>query len=311
VSEQRRGIWFGIAAYGLWGLFPLYWPLLAPASATEILTHRLLWSLVFVVALLAVRRNWSWLRPLLRQPRRLGLLALAAAIITVNWGVYIWGVNTGHVVETALGYFINPLVTVGLGVCVLQERLRPAQWAAVGLGTIAVVVLTVGYGRLPWIALALAFSFALYGLIKKTAQVGAVESLTVETAVLFAPALAYLAFLASQDRSTFGHGPVSHSLLLAGAGVVTAIPLLCFGAAAIRVPLTTIGLLQYLAPVLQFLIGVLVVREPMPAARLAGFAIVWLALAVLTADALRQARLSRAASGVSRDEALPVAVPRP
>jgi len=311
VSEQRQGVWYGIAAYGLWGLFPLYWPLLAPASATEILTHRLLWSLVLVVAVLAVRRNWSWLRPLLRTPRRLALLAAAATIITVNWGVYIWAVNSGHVVETALGYFINPLVTVLLGVCVLQERLRPAQWAAVGLGTVAVAVLTIGYGRLPWIALTLAFSFALYGLIKKTARVGAVESLTVETAVMFVPALAYLAFLSGMGQSTFGEGPVSHSVLLAGAGVVTAVPLLCFGAAAIRVPLTTIGLLQYLAPVLQFLIGVLVLREPMPPERLAGFAIVWLALAVLTADALRQARAARTAPAAREDGALPVAVPRP
>jgi chloramphenicol-sensitive protein RarD len=246
------------------------------------------WSLVVVVAILALQHSWSWLRTLGR--RRLALLTAAAAVIALNWGVYIYGVNSGHVVETSLGYFVNPLVTVTLGVVVLGERLRPVQWAAVGLAAVAVVVLTLDYGRLPWIALVLAASFGTYGLLKKKADVAAVESLTVETAVLLLPALGFLLLLSAGGSGTFAAAGPWHAVLLAGSGVVTAIPLLCFGAAAIRVPLTTIGLLQYLAPVLQFLIGVLVYREAMPPSRWAGFVLVWAALALLTVDALHGAR---------------------
>ncbi|MBG0827379.1 EamA family transporter RarD [Planomonospora sp. ID67723] len=293
MPESRRGVLYGIAAYAMWGLFPLYWPLLKPSSALEILAHRMAWSLVAVIAILAVRRHWSWVRELLRTPRKLGLLALAAAIITVNWGVYIYAVNTGNVVESALGYFINPLVSVLFGVFLLKERLRRRQWVAVGLGALAVVVLTLDYGRLPWIALVLAVSFGTYGLVKKTARVGAAESMAVETLVLLLPALGYILYLGQQGTSTFGSAGTGHALLLAGAGVVTAIPLLAFTAAAIRVPLTTIGLLQYIAPVLQFLCGVLVVHETMPASRWAGFAIVWLALSVFTWDSLSTAREAR------------------
>ncbi|MBB3729141.1 EamA family transporter RarD [Nonomuraea dietziae] len=293
MPDQRRGVLYGVAAYVLWGLFPLYWPLLKPSGAIEILAHRMAWSLVAVVAILAVRRHWSWFRQLTR--RQLGLLGLAAMLITVNWGTYIYGVNSGHVVESALGYFINPLVSVLFGVILLKERLRTLQWVAVGFGTLAVLVLTIDYGRLPWIALTLAMSFGIYGLVKKKANVGAAESLTVETLVLLAPALAYLVYLEQSGGSTFGdHGPW-HALLLAGGGVVTAVPLLFFTASAIRVPLTTIGLLQYIAPILQFLVGVLIVKETMPPSRWAGFAIVWLALAVFTYDSLRSARARRAA----------------
>ncbi|MBB5961233.1 EamA family transporter RarD [Planomonospora venezuelensis] len=293
MPESRRGVLYGVAAYAMWGLFPLYWPLLKPSGALEILAHRMAWSLVAVVAILAVRRHWSWVREMLRTPRKLGLLVLAAVIITVNWGVYIYAVNTGHVVESALGYFINPLVSVVFGVFLLKERLRRWQWVAVGLGTLAVVVLTLDYGRLPWIALVLAVSFGTYGLVKKTAQVGAAESMAVETLVLLLPALGYLLYLGQQGASTFGSAGAGHALLLAGAGVVTAVPLLAFTSAAIRVPLTTIGLLQYIAPVLQFLCGVFIAHETMPASRWAGFAIVWLALSVFTWDGLRAAHEAR------------------
>lgn len=299
MADERRGVAYGVACYFLWGLFPLYWPLLEPAGAVEIAAHRIVWSLVFVLGLLAIRRSWSWARPLLRDPASMVRMALAAALIGGNWCIYIWGVNNEHVVETSLGYFINPVVTVMIGVLVLQERLRPLQWAAVALGAVAVVVLTVDYGRPPWIALGLAFSFAAYGLLKKQvgARVGAVQSLTVETAVLFLPALGWLVLLESRGDGQLGHSGVGHGLLLASAGIATAVPLLFFAAAARRVPLSLLGMLQYLAPVLQFLTGVLLYREPMPASRLAGFALVWAALVVLSADGLRnRARVRRAAA---------------
>ncbi|MEU1708319.1 EamA family transporter RarD [Streptomyces sp. NPDC005706] len=292
-GEHRTGLVNGFAAYGMWGLVPLFWPLLKPAGAMEILAHRMAWSLVFVaVALLFVRR-WAWAGELLRQPRRLALVVVAAAVITVNWGVYIWAVNSGHVVEASLGYFINPLVTIAMGVLLLKERLRRAQWAAVGVGFAAVAVLTVGYGRPPWISLCLAFSFATYGLVKKKVALGGVESLAAETTVQFVPALGYLIWLGVHGGSTFTTGGTGHSLLLASTGVVTALPLVCFGAAAIRVPLSTLGLLQYLAPVFQFLLGILYFHEAMPPERWAGFALVWLALTLLTWDAVRATRKPR------------------
>lgn len=289
-GEGRIGLLNGIAAYGMWGLVPLFWPLLKPAGAAEILAHRMVWSLAFVAAALVVVRRWAWAGELLRQPRRLGLVAVAAAVITVNWGVYIWAVNSGHVVEASLGYFINPLVTIAMGVLLLKERLRPVQWAAVGIGFAAVLVLTIGYGQPPWISLCLAFSFATYGLVKKKVNLGGVESLAAETAIQFLPALGYLLWLSSHDGSTFTSEGAGHAALLASTGIVTALPLVCFGAAAIRVPLSTLGLLQYLAPVFQFLLGVLHFHEAMPPERWAGFALVWLALMLLTGDALRTAR---------------------
>jgi len=296
MRDERLGAAFGASAYLIWGLLPLYWRLLEPAGALEILAHRFAWSLVFVLAVLAVRHQWGWVRDLLHRPRALGLLALAGVVIAVNWATYIWAVNHDHVVETSLGYFTNPIVTVALGVVVLHERLRRAQWVAVGIAGLAVVVLTVDYGRLPWIALTLAFSFATYGFCKKVAGVGALESLAVETTVIFLPALAWLLLLAHRHQGSFGSS-AGHSLLLASTGIATAIPLLCFGAAARRIPLAMLGLLQYLAPALQFLLGVLVFSEPMPPARLAGFGLVWAALAVFTADSLtfRRRRLRLAA----------------
>lgn len=290
MPDLRRGVLFGIAAYTMWGLFPLYWPLLKPSGAVEILAHRMVWSLVAVVAVLAVRRHWSWFRELARQPRKLVLLAIGAVVITVNWGTYIYAVNTGHVVESALGYFINPLVSVLFGVLVLRERLRPLQWTAVGFAALAVVVLTVDYGRLPWIALTLAVSFGVYGLVKKQANVAATESLAVETLVLLLPALGYLIYLEFAGGATFGQEGAGHALLLVGAGIITAVPLIFFGAAAIRVPLSTVGVLQYIAPILQFVVGVTIAGEVMPPSRWIGFSIVWLALAIFTYDSFRAAR---------------------
>ncbi|MFD7262269.1 EamA family transporter RarD [Streptomyces sp. NPDC059874] len=305
-NEQRTGLLYGFGAYGMWGLVPLFWPFLKPSGAIEILAHRMVWSLAVVgLALLALRR-WGWIRELVRDPRKLGLTTLAASVISVNWGLYIWSVNNGHVVEASLGYFINPLVSIAMGVLLLGERLRRAQWVAVGITFVAVLVLAVGYGRPPWISLVLAFSFATYGLIKKKLNMGGLESLTAETAVLFLPALGYLLWLGTQGRSTFVTEGPAHSALLASTGLVTAIPLVFFGAAAIRVPLSTLGLLQYMAPVFQFGLGVLYFHEAMPPERWVGFSLVWAALTLLTWDALRTARRSRAALA-----AVPVAVTAP
>ncbi|MFD3652563.1 EamA family transporter RarD [Streptomyces sp. NPDC058620] len=293
-NEQRAGLLYGIGAYGMWGLVPLFWPLMKPSGAVEILAHRMVWSLGVVgIALLLVRR-WAWVGELVRQPRKLGLIAIAAAVITVNWGLYIWAVNNGQVVEASLGYFINPLVTIAMGVLLLGERLRPAQWVAVGTGFAAVLVLAIGYGRPPWISLTLAFSFATYGLVKKKVNMGGLESLAAETAVLFLPALGFLLWLGARGEATFTAGGAWHGVLLAATGIVTAAPLVCFGAAAIRVPLSTLGLLQYLAPVFQFALGILYFHEAMPPERWAGFSLVWLALTLLTWDALRTARRTRA-----------------
>ena len=294
MSGSRFGALYGVSAYALWGIFPLYIKLLEETGAIEILAHRVVWSLVLVLGLLAVVRNLGRLRTLGR--RAYGLLTLAALLICVNWGVYIWAVNNDHIVETALGYFINPLVTVLLGVLVFGERLRWLQWSALGLALVAVAVLTVDYGRPPWIALTLAFSFGTYGLVKKKANVDAVESLAVETAVLFVPCLAYLVVLGVTGTGDFVSAGWGTTLLLASCGIVTAVPLLCFGAAAVRVPLTTLGMLQYLTPTLQFLLGVLVYRETVPPVRWVGFALIWLALIVLTAEVLARRRRERRAA---------------
>lgn len=279
---------YGIAAYGLWGLTPLFWPLLDGAGELEALAHRIVWSVFVVVALLALTRGFGRVRAL--NTRSVLLLGVAAAVITVNWGTYIWSVVNGHVVEVSLGYFINPLVTVLLGVVVLRERLRPVQWAAVGVAFLAVVILTVDYGRPPWVALMVAFSFGTYGLIKKKVNVGAVEGFGVETVLLLGPAAAFLVVLEMNGTGMFTHAGLGTDLLFIAAGLVTAVPLLFFGAAAIRVPLTTIGLLQYIAPILQFAIGVLVFREDVPPVRLAGFALVWAALLALSTESLAHRR---------------------
>lgn len=290
MSEPRRGSWYGVAAYLLWGLFPLYWTLLEPAGSVEILGHRIVWSLVFTGVLVAVRRRWSAVRSAVKTRRTAAILVVAALLISVNWGTYIYGVNSAQVVETSLGYFINPLVSVALGVLVFGERMRAVQWVAVGIATVAVAVLTIDYGRPPFIALTLAFTFGFYGLLKKLAPVGATEGLVIESAVLAAPALGVLVLLHAQGDATFGAVSAGHTALMVLTGVVTAVPLMFFAAAARRVPLTQLGLLQYLAPMMQFILGLLVFDEPMPASRLAGFGLVWLALAIFTTDLLRRNR---------------------
>jgi len=290
VDEVRKGTLLGAGAYALWGLFPLYWPLLEPSGPVEVLAHRVLWSLVAVAVLVRVLRRSADVREVLRDRARVARLTCAAVLIGVNWGTYIYGVNSEQVVETSLGYFITPLVSVLLGVLVLGERLRPVQWAALGVAASAVLVLTAETGSPPLLALVLAASFGTYGLLKKTAGVRAVEGLAVETAVLAPLAGAYLLVLGTQGHGSFtGHG-TGHALLLVSTGVVTVVPLLMFGAAAQRVPMLTLGLLQYLTPSMQFLLGVLLRHEPLGLAKLLGFALVWAALAVFTVDLVRHAR---------------------
>ena len=280
----------GLLAWAMWGFFPLYWPLLEPAGAVEILAHRIFWSLVVMLGVVVVMRKRAALLATFANRRTRWLLALAAVLITVNWGTYIYGVNSHHVVETSLGYFINPLVSVLLGVVVLGERLRWLQWAALSLAGVAVLALTVEYGRPPWISLVLAFSFGSYGLAKKKANAGAVESLVLETALIAPVALGYIVFLMATGASTFGREGAGHVVLLVGTGVVTVIPLLCFGGAATRIPLSTLGLMQYVTPTVQFLLGIFFFHEPMPAMRWVGFSLIWLALVLFTVESLRSRR---------------------
>ncbi|WP_104524546.1 EamA family transporter RarD [Blastococcus atacamensis] len=290
MDERRLGVLAGLGAYALWGLFPLYFPLLEPAGGLEIVAHRVLWSLLFVGLLLTVLRRWGHVRAAVRDRRTLLVLAGAAVLIAANWLIFVYGVNSGQVVETSLGYFINPLVSVLLGVVVFSERLRPLQWTAVGIATVAVLVLTIDHGRPPWLALGLAASFGLYGAMKKLVAVEAAPGLFLETALVAVPAAATLAVLHGGSEGTFANAGAGHALLLMSSGVATAIPLLLFATSARRIPLSTVGLLQYLTPLMQLVIGVFVYDEPMPPARLAGFVIVWVALAVFTVDMLRHAR---------------------
>jgi chloramphenicol-sensitive protein RarD len=294
----------GAGAYLCWGLFPLYWPLLDPAGSIEALAHRIVWSLLFVVLLLSVTHRWSAFRAIWSNRRRVMFLALASTVIAINWGAFIYGVTNDKVIETSLGYFINPLVTVLLGVFVLQETLRRAQWVAVVIGAVAVVILTIDYGRLPYVALTVAFSFAAYGYLKKQANLGAVEALGAETLILTPIALAYLGVLEANGTLAFGHEGTTNALLLAGTGIITTIPLLLFGGGATRLRLSSMGLLQYLAPTLQFVFGLLIFHEPMGSARWVGFVLVWIALVIFTVDILsggrrRRRELQRSAENVA------------
>jgi chloramphenicol-sensitive protein RarD len=291
-ADERAGLVFGLAAYVLWGVFPLFFPLLKPARAGEILAQRIVWSLVAVAAVLAVTRRAVLLPRVIRDRPRLMLLGAAAVLIAVNWGTFIYAVNSGHVIESSLGYFVTPLVSVAFGVMVFRERLRPRQIVALALGAVAVGVLTVDYGRLPWIALTLAFTFGMYGYCKKRADVGAADSLAIETGVQFVPAVIVLAVIGAQGDLVFGTR-WSTSVLLGLSGVVTAIPLLLFAAGTRRLPLSVVGLLQYLTPVLQFGVGVGIRHEPLPTSELIGFTLVWVALIVLTVDGLRHQRSGR------------------
>ncbi|MFL6288875.1 MAG: EamA family transporter RarD [Actinomycetes bacterium] len=302
MNEHHKGLVFGLGAYLLWGLFPLYFPLLEPTAPVEILANRILWSFVVLVVLVAIGRRWSWVKSLSRDHRRLALLAAAALTLSLNWGVYIYGVNSDQVVQTSLGYFINPLVSVLFGVVVFHERLRGAQWSAVALGAFAVVVLAFDYGNLPWIALVLALCFGTYGLLKKVLDMGSLESLTAETAMLAPLAGGYLLYLLVIGQNSMTSGGTTMDLLLISTGVVTAVPLLLFGAAATRIPLSWVGLLQYVAPILQFVIGVAIYQEPMPASRWIGFALVWAALMILAVDSLAAVRRGRLAPELELEE---------
>jgi chloramphenicol-sensitive protein RarD len=287
----NRGVLHALGAYGLWGLFPLYWKLFGSIGAMQILGHRIVWSFMVLLLLVAgLNRGRDLWRGAASSGRLLLLYAAAAVLIGFNWYLYIWAVNAGLVVETSLGYYINPLVNVLLGVLVFRERLRPAQWGAVALAGAGVAHLTFSYGSLPWIALGLAFSFGGYGVAKKKAPLPAVPGLTIETAVLFAPALFYLAALHQGGEGVFLARGWWTAVLLMTSGFVTVVPLLLFAAAVQRVPLSVLGILQYIAPTVQLLLGVLVFREPFSRTQFAGFSLVWLALAVFTIDAIRTRR---------------------
>jgi chloramphenicol-sensitive protein RarD len=296
-----RGLAAGVGAYLLWGVLPLYFELLKPSGAVEVVAHRVLWSLVFCAVVLSATRTWRALGVVLRNRRTMTLVAAASVLLAVNWLTFVFAALGGHVVDAALGYFINPLVTVLLAVVVLRERLRRTQWVALGFGVAAVVVITVGLGRLPWVALTLAGSFGVYGLLKNRVgrSVAAAPALAAETLVLAPVSAVYLVWLGATGGSTFAATGVWHALALAGTGIATALPLLLFGESARRLPLSVVGSLQYLAPVLQLVIGVLVLHETMPPARWWGFGLVWVALVLLTVDGVRTQRAQRLRAAAS------------
>lgn len=287
--NSRKGVLSAFASYVAWGVMPLYWKALAGVPAVQILSHRVVWALVFNVILLSVLRRWSWVRSVIKDGKLLLLLAASSALLSINWLVYIWAVNSGHVVETSLGYFINPLVNVALGVIFFKERLRTGQWLAIASAAAGVIFLTIQNGSLPWIALALAASFGAYGALRKIARLDSLEGLTMETALIAPFAAAFLLFTGVGGSST----SVTQSALLLGAGAVTAIPLLLFSVGVRSIPMTTLGLLQYIAPTLQFLIGALIYHEPFDATRAVGFGAVWLALAIYTIEGLATRRKSK------------------
>jgi len=290
MSEQRRGFGFGLIAYLIWGIFPLYWKLLDSSGAVELLAHRILWSLLTIVALVLVRRRSGQVRALLADPRRRWPLVTASVLISVNWGVYIWGVNHDRIVETSLGYFITPLFTVLLGVVILKERLRVAQWIAVAIAFLAVAGLTIENGRPPWVAIILTFSFGFYGLAKKQAGAGAIEGMAVESATMAPVAVIAIVVMSLQGHSTVTEHGGGYLALVLLSGPITAVPLLLFGSAATRISMTTLGLLNYIAPIMQFVVGVTLFHEHMSTMRWAGFGLVWIALVMFTWDGLVRRR---------------------
>ncbi|MCP3709166.1 EamA family transporter RarD [Paraburkholderia sp. CNPSo 3274] len=291
---MNPGILYAFAAFVLWGLFPIYFKTLHQIPALEMLAHRMAWSLLFVIAVLVVRRHWRWFGPTLRDRRLLGRFVASAVLLSANWGTYIWAVNAGHIVEASLGYFINPLINVLFGYAFLRERLRPLQWAAVALATAGVVWLTWQNGAPPWISLALALTFGGYALLRKTAQLGALEGLALETVLLFPVAIVYLTIVGLAGESHFTHASRGLQLLLAASGPITAIPLLLFGAAARRIPLSMLGLIQYVTPTLQLLTGVLIYGEPFGAVHAVGYGAIWVALGVYSLEGVRSLVAARA-----------------
>jgi chloramphenicol-sensitive protein RarD len=289
LSKNKFGLLFGVSAYSLWGIFPLYWPLLEPANPLEIVSHRAVWTLVFCFIVLAATKALKSTLATLKRPKVAVKLFLSSLLVSINWLVYIWATNNEHVVEASLGYYINPLIIIGFGVIFLKEKMRGLQWAAVTIASIGVLVLTLDYGRLPWIALTLAVSWGSYGLVKKQLGLGALEGLAIETFISSFFYLAYLIYIGNQGTGQFGQG-WGLTLLLMSAGAITAIPLLLFNGSTNRLPFTTIGLLQYITPTLQFSIGVWVLNEDMPTARWAGFLIIWVALVALTLDLVKSSR---------------------
>jgi len=288
-SEYSLGLLFGFTSYILWGLFPLYWPLLEPASPLEIVSHRAVWTLVFCLIVLALSKQIHSTFAVMKNPRAMAALLLSTILVSINWVTYIWATNNGHIVEAALGYYINPLIIIAFGVLLLREKMRPLQWLAVAIAAVGVLVLTIDYGRLPWIAISLALSWGSYGLVKKKLNMGALDGLAIETLISLIPYAGYLIYLGNQGTGQFGHS-TGLTLLLISAGAVTAIPLLLFNGSTTRLPYSTIGLLQYITPTLQFSIGVWIRHEDMPAARWIGFLIIWLALVALGIDLVRSSR---------------------
>jgi chloramphenicol-sensitive protein RarD len=281
---MNKGIWYGIGAYTLWGFFPIYWKFLHEVPALQVIGHRIAWSFILLAVYILLTGQWKDFRAAAFQWKTIGIYSIAAVLLSLNWLIYVWGVNAGFIVETSLGYFINPLLSVLLGVIFLRERLRPMQWVPVGLATIGVIYLTSVYGRPPWIALSLAFSFGFYGFVKKLSPLGSLYGLTLETGIVFPLALLYLGFVGLNGSGAFMHDGPSIDLFLAGAGFVTTIPLLMFASAAKQIPLTVVGLLQYIAPTLQFLIGVYIYKEAFDTSHLIGFAIVWAALIIFAIE---------------------------
>jgi len=289
MTKFNKGLLFGVSAYIIWGLLPLYWKLVEEAGAYEILAHRGIWSLLICLSLLALRKQLKSAYEMVRSSRTLSLLFLASGLLTINWGVYIWSVTVNRVVEAALGYYITPLINVTFGVLLHREKLRPAQWIAVALAAAGVVILTLGYGSLPWIALVLAISWGSYGLIKKSLNLGALETLSLETLFAFLPNLVFLLIIESNGSAEFG-STWTISLLLFGAGAATVIPLLLFNGSTTRLPLSTVGLLQYITPTIMFFIGIFINNEDISMTKVIGFAFIWLALAVLSRDLYRSSR---------------------
>ena len=289
MTRFNKGLLFGISAYIIWGVLPLYWKLVEEAGAYEILAHRGIWSLLICISLLALRKQLKSAYVMVRSSRTLSLLFLASGLLTINWGVYIWSVTVNRVVEAALGYYITPLINVTFGVLLLREKLRPAQWIAVTLAAAGVVILTLGYGSLPWIALVLAISWGSYSLIKKSLNLGALETLSLETLFAFLPNLVFLFIIQGNGSAEFG-STWTISLLLFGAGAATVIPLLLFNGSTTRLPLSTVGLLQYITPTIMFFIGIFINNEDISMTKVIGFAFIWLALAVLSRDLYRSSR---------------------